>query len=129
MPSTSSACRRAGGARPGRGLPPGLPRRRDAPNRTHLEELCADAFDDNFDTPRALAVLHSRRAAGQLDLLGRGLAVFGLAIDRALDIAPPETHQLGSEPVGLGTSGSAGKCRSSRSAFALSRNQMSWMVR
>ncbi len=54
----------------------------------------ADALDDDFDTPRALAVLHGWRAAGQLDLLARGLAVFGLAIDRAQDAAPPETHKL-----------------------------------
>ena len=57
-------------------------------------ESFADALDDDFDTPRALAVLHGWRAAGQLDLLARGLAVFGLAIDRARDIAPPETHRL-----------------------------------
>jgi cysteinyl-tRNA synthetase len=57
-------------------------------------ESFADALDDDFDTPRALAVLHGWRAAGQLDLLARGLAVFGLAIDRAPDIAPAETHRL-----------------------------------
>jgi cysteinyl-tRNA synthetase len=57
-------------------------------------ESFADALDDDFDTPRALAVLHGWRAAGQLDLLARGLAVFGLAIDRAPDVAPPETHRL-----------------------------------
>jgi cysteinyl-tRNA synthetase len=39
-------------------------------------------------------VLHGWRAAGQLDLLARGLAVFGLAIDRAPDVAPPDTHRL-----------------------------------
>ena len=39
----------------------------------------ADALDDDFDTPRALAVLHEWRAAGQLDLLAQGLAVFGSA--------------------------------------------------
>ena len=57
-------------------------------------ESFADALDDDFDTPRALAVLHGWRAAGQVDLLARGLAVFGLAIDRAPDVAPPETHRL-----------------------------------
>jgi cysteinyl-tRNA synthetase len=34
------------------------------------------------------------RGAGQLDLLARGLAVFGLAIDRARDDAPAEAHRL-----------------------------------
>jgi cysteinyl-tRNA synthetase len=60
-------------------------------------ESFADALDDDFDTPRALAVLHGWRAAGQLDLLARGLAVFGLAIDCAQDVAPPETHRLAAD--------------------------------
>ena len=57
-------------------------------------ESFADALDDDFDTPRALAVLHGWRAAGQLDLLARGLAVFGLAVDQAPDVALPEAHRL-----------------------------------
>ncbi len=36
------------------------------------------ALDDDFVTPAALALLHEWRAAGRLDLLRRGLAVFGL---------------------------------------------------
>jgi cysteinyl-tRNA synthetase len=54
----------------------------------------ADALDDDFDTPRALAVLHGWRAAGQLDLLARGLGVFGLAIDTAGAVAPPAALRL-----------------------------------
>ena len=54
----------------------------------------ADALDDDFDTPRALAVLHGWRAAGQLDLLARGLGVFGLAIDTADAVAPPDALRL-----------------------------------
>jgi cysteinyl-tRNA synthetase len=50
----------------------------------------ADALDDDFDTPRALAVLHGWRAAGQLDLLARGLDVFGLAIDTPGAAAPAD---------------------------------------
>src|SRR4051812_46557585 len=38
----------------------------------------AAALDDDFDTPAALAVLHEWAAARQLELLRRGLAVFGL---------------------------------------------------
>jgi cysteinyl-tRNA synthetase len=60
-------------------------------------ESFAGALDDDFDTPRALAVLHGWRAAGQLDLLARGLAVFGLAVDRPQDVAPPETHRLAAD--------------------------------
>ena len=36
------------------------------------------ALDDDFNTPEALAVLHEWRRASELDLLDRGLSVFGL---------------------------------------------------
>jgi cysteinyl-tRNA synthetase len=39
----------------------------------------AAALEDDFDTPRALAVLHEWASDRQLELLQRGLAVFGLA--------------------------------------------------
>ena len=39
----------------------------------------AAALEDDFDTPAALAVLHDWASAGQLELLRRGLAIFGLA--------------------------------------------------
>jgi cysteinyl-tRNA synthetase len=45
------------------------------------------ALDDDFNTPEALAVLHEWRRASQLDLLHRGLAIFGLGF--VLE-APPE---------------------------------------
>jgi cysteinyl-tRNA synthetase len=54
----------------------------------------ADALDDDFDTPRALAVLHGWRAAGQLGLLSRGLDVFGIAIDTPGAVAPPDALRL-----------------------------------
>lgn len=54
----------------------------------------ADALDDDFDTPRALAVLHGWRAAGQLDLLARGLDVFGLTIDTPGAAAPADALRL-----------------------------------
>ena len=41
-------------------------------------ELAA-ALDDDFDTPRALAVMHRWASEGQLALLGRALEIFGLA--------------------------------------------------
>jgi cysteinyl-tRNA synthetase len=44
----------------------------------HGWEDFAAALDDDFDTPRALAILHDWRSAGQLELVRRGLAVFGL---------------------------------------------------
>jgi cysteinyl-tRNA synthetase len=45
------------------------------------------ALDDDFNTPEALAVLHEWRRASRLDLLHRGLAIFGLGF--VLE-APPE---------------------------------------
>jgi cysteinyl-tRNA synthetase len=36
------------------------------------------ALDDDFNTPGALAVLHEWRRASQLELLNRGLSIFGL---------------------------------------------------
>jgi cysteinyl-tRNA synthetase len=50
-------------------------------------EAFEEALEDDFNTPRALAVLHEWRAAGRLELLQRGLDVFGLAFERQ---APPE---------------------------------------
>jgi cysteinyl-tRNA synthetase len=51
------------------------------------------ALEDDFNTPEALAILHEWRAAGQLDLLGRGLRIFGLAVEQASE-APEEIVSL-----------------------------------
>jgi cysteinyl-tRNA synthetase len=40
----------------------------------------AAALNDDFNTPAALALLHEWRAAGSLDLLARGLRLFGLSV-------------------------------------------------
>jgi cysteinyl-tRNA synthetase len=53
----------------------------------------AAALDDDFNTPAALALLHEWRAAGQRDLLERGLAIFGLELEGA-DEAPEEVRRL-----------------------------------
>jgi cysteinyl-tRNA synthetase len=45
-------------------------------------EALEAALDDDFNTAQALAVLHEWRAASQLELLQRGLDVFGLAFMR-----------------------------------------------
>ncbi len=52
------------------------------------------ALDDDFDTPAALAVLHEWAAARQLELLRRGLRVFGLESLAERDVAPPEIAAL-----------------------------------
>jgi cysteinyl-tRNA synthetase len=54
----------------------------------------AAALDDDFDTPAALAVLHEWASTGQLELLRRGLALFGLASVAEREQAPPEVVEL-----------------------------------
>jgi cysteinyl-tRNA synthetase len=54
----------------------------------------AAALEDDFDTPAALAVLHDWASSGQLELLRRGLAIFGLESLAERDEAPPEVVEL-----------------------------------
>ena len=54
----------------------------------------AAALDDDFDTPAALAVMHDWASSGQLELLRRGLAVFGLESVAELDVAPADVAEL-----------------------------------
>ncbi|HSE81666.1 MAG TPA: cysteine--tRNA ligase [Gaiellaceae bacterium] len=56
----------------------------------------ASALDDDFNTPLALSILHAWRSAGELDLLKRGLAIFGLGVESA-GHAPPEVIGLAEE--------------------------------
>jgi cysteinyl-tRNA synthetase len=51
------------------------------------------ALEDDFNTPEALAILHEWRAAGQLELLRRGLRIFGLAVEEVAE-APGEIVSL-----------------------------------
>jgi cysteinyl-tRNA synthetase len=60
-----------------------------APDESQWQAF-ADALDDDFDTPAALAVLHGWADDRQLDLLRRGLAVFGLESLAEREEAPPE---------------------------------------
>jgi cysteinyl-tRNA synthetase len=54
----------------------------------------ADALEDDFDTPAALAVLHDWASRGQLELLRRGLVVFGLESVAVRAEAPVEIVEL-----------------------------------
>jgi cysteinyl-tRNA synthetase len=56
-------------------------------------EAFAAALEDDFNTPEALAILHEWRASGQLELLSRGLRIFGLAAEEAAE-APDEVVAL-----------------------------------
>jgi cysteinyl-tRNA synthetase len=61
-------------------------------------ELVA-ALDDDFETPAALAVLHEWAGEGQLDLLRRGLQLFGLESLAERIEAPPEVLALAARRV------------------------------
>ncbi len=54
----------------------------------------AGALEDDFDTPAALAVLHDWASGGQLELLRRGLGVFGLESLAERAEAPPDIVAL-----------------------------------
>src|SRR5438309_3862533 len=72
------------------------------PAAEHDESLWASftrALDDDFDTPAALAVLHEWASTGQLELLRRGLAIFGLESLAERDEAPQEIVALAEERV------------------------------
>jgi cysteinyl-tRNA synthetase len=56
----------------------------------------ASALDDDFNTPLALSILHAWRSAGELELLERGLGIFGLAVE-STDEAPGEIVVLAKE--------------------------------
>jgi cysteinyl-tRNA synthetase len=56
----------------------------------------AAALDDDFSTPLALSTLHAWRSAGELDLLERGLAIFGLGLEQAGE-APPDVLRRAEE--------------------------------
>jgi cysteinyl-tRNA synthetase len=63
---------------------------REAPGWEAVEA----ALEDDFNTQAALTVLHDWRAAGRLDLLRRGLALFGLESLALEESAPPEIVSL-----------------------------------
>jgi cysteinyl-tRNA synthetase len=54
------------------------------------------ALEDDFNTPVALKLLHEWRAAGQLELLERGLRIFGLDVSEAAE-APAEVREFAEE--------------------------------
>jgi cysteinyl-tRNA synthetase len=68
-----------------------------APVEEERWQAFAAALDDDFDTPAALALLHEWAGARQLELLRRGLAVFGLGSLAERETAPPEIVALAEE--------------------------------
>jgi cysteinyl-tRNA synthetase len=65
-----------------------------APPEEERWDAFAAALEDDFDTPAALALLHEWAGARQLDLLRRGLALFGLESLGELEEAPPDVRAL-----------------------------------
>jgi cysteinyl-tRNA synthetase len=59
-------------------------------------DVFAKALDDDFNTAEALALMHTWRAAGRLDLLSRALGVFGLESLTQQREAPSEVAELAS---------------------------------
>jgi len=57
-------------------------------------EALEAVLDDDFSTTEALAVMHEWRAAGQLELLARGLGLFGLETLAEAEQAPAELEEL-----------------------------------
>jgi len=57
-------------------------------------EAFAEALEDDFNTPDALAVMHEWRSAGQQELLRRALAVFGLESLADVAVAPEALERL-----------------------------------
>jgi cysteinyl-tRNA synthetase len=59
-------------------------------------ESLVEALDDDFNTAAALALMHTWRATGRLDLLARALALFGLESLAEQEEAPAEVVDLAS---------------------------------
>jgi cysteinyl-tRNA synthetase len=68
-----------------------------AKKNLRLWDQISDALEDDFDTPRALAVMHEWASDGQLELLKEALEIFGLGSLAAVDDAPPEIVALAEE--------------------------------
>jgi cysteinyl-tRNA synthetase len=76
----------------------------EAPKREARSwEDFGDALNDDFNTPEALAILHEWRSANQLELLARGLRVFGLVFE-ARD-APGHLEELARDRAGARSRG------------------------
>ena len=70
-----------------------VPEMREAPSW----DAFATALADDFNTPAALPILEEWRATGRLDLLERGLSIFGVAIRTDADEIPDAVRRLAEE--------------------------------
>ena len=70
-----------------------VPEMREAPSW----DAFTTALADDFNTPAALPILEEWRATGRLDLLERGLSIFGVAIRTDADEIPDAVRRLAEE--------------------------------
>jgi cysteinyl-tRNA synthetase len=80
------------------------------------------ALDDDFNTPEALAVLHEWRRASQLELLNRGLGIFGLGF--VPETPPDEVQALARERAEARARGGWGRADALREEIAA----LGWVV-
>jgi cysteinyl-tRNA synthetase len=85
----------------------------------------ADALEDDFNTPAALAILHEWARTGALDELRRGLEVFGLGSLGDRREAPPEVVALAEGRVVARAAGSYAEADRLRDEIA----DLGWDVR
>ncbi len=88
-------------------------------------ERLAEALDDDFNTPRALALFHEWRSRGLGGDLREGLALFGLGSLSERDVPPPEVVQLADQRQQARSGGDWGE--SDRLREEISR--LGWVVR
>jgi cysteinyl-tRNA synthetase len=88
-------------------------------------ERLAEALDDDFNTPRALALFHEWRSRGLGGDLREGLALFGLGSLSERDVPPPEVVQLADQRQQARSGGDWGE--SDRLREEISRR--GWVVR
>jgi cysteinyl-tRNA synthetase len=88
-------------------------------------ERLIEALEDDFNTPRALALFHEWRARGLGGDLREGLALFGLASLSERDVAPPAVVELAELRVRARSEGDWGE--SDRLREEISR--LGWVIR
>jgi cysteinyl-tRNA synthetase len=88
-------------------------------------EAFAEALDDDFNTPAALAVLHEWARDGAFDELRRGLAVFGLGSLAEREEAPAELVALAEQRQQARADGDFAEADRLRDAIAVA----GWEVR
>jgi len=83
----------------------------------HEWEDFAAALDDDFDTPRALSIMHEWRAAGRRQLLHKAASVFGVRVDALVQV-PPAVVEIAAQRVDVRRDGDFVKADELRNELA-----------